>query len=726
MTRPLVLAIASALALAACAHTAKNESTMTPTATAQPAPAPAPVAVNPFFVASTLQFQAPPFDKIKDEHYLPAFEKGMAEQKEEIAAIANNPAPANFTNTIEAMERSGVLLTRVSKVFFNLTESTTNDAIQKVQADIAPKLAAHQDAIVLDPKLFARVKSLYDHRDSLGLDPESRRVLERYYANFVRNGALLSEADKTRLRALNEEQSNLVTKFQERALKDVNDSALVIDHVEDLKGLTEGDIASAAEAAKARKLDGKWVLPLQNTTGQPMMAKLANRAVRERLYRASIARGTRGNDYDEKAIIARLANLRAERAKLLGFPDHATYTLDDQMAKTPAAVSKLLDQMTRAAVTAANAQAKEMQALIDAEKGGFKLAGWDWEYYAEKLRAKKYALDEEQIRPYLELDRVLKDGVFYAAHELYGLTITERHDLPVYHPDVRVFDVKDADGSSLGIFYADYYARESKRGGAWMDSFVDQSGLFGTHPVIVNVLNIPKPAAGQPTLLTFDETTTLFHEFGHALHGLLSNVKYPSIAGTNTPRDFVEYPSQFNENWATEPKVFANYARHYQTGAAMPAELLEKVKKASKFNQGYTTGEYLAAALLDMDWHSIKPGQPEQDVIKFEAASLKKHGIDMPAIPPRYRTGYFNHIWPGGYSAGYYAYIWTAVLASDSYEWFKEHGGMTRENGQFFRDHILSRGYTQDCMPMYVAFRGHEPSVNALLEKRGLKADGKK
>jgi peptidyl-dipeptidase Dcp len=677
-------------------------------------------ASNPFAAESTLPFHAPAFDKIKMADYAPAFDEGMRVHLAEMEAIANDPAKPTFENTIEKAERSGQLLTRVAKVFFNLAQSNTNEDIQKLQAELAPKLAAHQDEIALNPKLFARVKALYDARDGF-TDPEQKRLVERYYQNFVRAGALLNDADKATLRKLNEEESKLTTEFQTKLLAATNAAALVVDDKKQLAGFSDADIAAAAEAAKTRKLDGKWVVVLQNTTQQPAQVSLKDRATREKLFDASIHRADRGDANDTRQIIQRLAKLRAERAELLGFKNYAAYSLDDQMAKTPENAIKLMTDMVPAATAKAAGEEADMQALVDKQKGGFKIAPWDWQFYAEQVRKAHYDLDESQIKPYFELDNVLKNGVFFAANKLYGLTFKERKDIPVYQPDVRVFEVFDADGKSLALWYADYFKRDSKSGGAWMDSFVDQSGLLGNKPVVFNVCNFTKPAPGQPALISFSDVTTMFHEFGHALHGMMSNVKYPTLAGTNVPRDFVEFPSQFNEHWALEPSVFANYAKHYKTGAPMPAALVDKIKKSHTFNQGFDTTEYLAAALLDMAWHSLPADAPTQDVEKFEKEALKKYDIDVPAVPPRYRTPYFAHIWGGGYSAGYYAYLWSEVLDDDAYYWFKEHGGMTRENGQRFREMVLSRGSTEDMAKLYRDFRGRDPSVEPLLEERGLK-----
>jgi len=678
-------------------------------------------ASNPFAAESTLPFHAPPFDKIKNEHFQPAIEAGMREQLAEMEKIAAQKDAPTFANTIEPMERSGQLLSRAGAVFGALTGADTNDTLQKAQEALAPKLAEHEDAIYLNDKLFQRVKKLYDTRASLGLDAEQSELVERYYRNFVRSGAQLSAADKAKLRELNKEESKLTTDFSNKLLAASNAGALVVADKAELAGFSDADLAAAADAAKSRKQEGKYVITLQNTTQQPAQVSLQNRALRERLFKASTERAEHGDANDTRAIVQRLAVLRADRAKLLGFPNFAAYTLDDQMAKTPQAAEKLMTDMVPAATAKAHGEAAKMQALIDKNKGGFKLAPWDWQYYAEQVRKAEYDLDEAQIKPYFQIDRVLNDGVFYAANQMYGLTFKERKDIPVYDPDVRVFEVFDKDGTSMALFYADYWKRDSKRGGAWMDNLVGQSGLLGTKPVVFNVCNFTKPSAGQPALISFDDVTTMFHEFGHALHGMFSKVKYPTLSGTSVPRDFVEFPSQFNEHWASDPKVFANYAKHYQTGAPMPAELVEKIKKAKTFDQGFATTEYLAAALLDMAWHSQPAGTPKQDVDAFETKTLKDLKIDLYEVPPRYRTSYFAHIWGGGYAAGYYAYLWSEVLDHDAFYWFREHGGMTRENGQRFRDMVLSRGSTEDMAKLYRDFRGRDPSVEPLLEQRGLK-----
>ena len=679
-----------------------------------------PPATNPFLEKSTLPFQAPPFDRIKDSDFQPAIEEGMKRELAEIQAIANNPDAPTFANTIEAMEKTGDVLRRAQRVFGSLTQSNTNPALQKTQQALAPKLAAHRDAISLDPKLFARIKSIYDARNKAALDAEQKFLVERYYRNYVRSGAQLNEADKTALRAINQEQSKLTTQYRDRVLADTNAGALVIDDKAMLDGLPESDISAAADRAKAKGLEGKWLLTLQNTTQQPPQTYLKNRDLRKRLYDASIARGNHGGDNDTKAIITRLAQLRAQRAKLLGYPNFAAYNLDDEMSKTPENAIKLMTNMVPAATAKARGEAARMQKLIDAQKGGFTLEPYDWQFYAEQVRKAEYDLDEGQVRPYFELNNVLQNGVFFAATKLYGITFKERHDIPVYQPDVRVFDVYDTDGKPLALFYADFFSRPSKAGGAWTGGFVGQSKLLGTKPVVTNNENFTKPSAGQPALLTFTEVTTMFHEFGHALHSMFSNVTYPSVSGSSVPRDFVEFPSQFNEHWALEPTVFANYAKHYQTGAAMPKELIAKLKSVSTFNQGFATTEYLGAALLDMAWHTIPADAPPQDAGTFEPEALKKYGVLMNEVPPRYKSTYFSHIWGGGYSAGYYAYLWSEVLDDDAYYWFKEHGGMTRANGDRFRKMILSRGGTEDPAAMYRAFRGRDPKVEPLLEERGL------
>jgi len=721
MLRPRLPLVAAGLALAGCAPaTAGPGAPAASAGSGTPSPAAAPARENPFFAASTLPYQAPRFDLIRDADYQPALEEGMRRQLAEIDAIAGQAAAPTFENTIVAMERSGELLTRVSKVFGAVVQANSDSTLERVQTEEAPRLAAHSDAIYLNDRLFQRVKSLYDGRASLGLTPEQLRLVERYHQSFVRAGANLSEADKARMRELNREESTLSTAFTTRLLAATKAGAVVVSDRAELAGLSDAGVAAAAEAAHQRGLDGKWVLPLQNTTQQPVQVSLENRALRQRVFEASTQRAEHGDANDTRELIRRLAQLRAQKAQLLGFPTYAAYSLDNQMAKTPDAAIRLLTQVATPANARARAEAARIQQQIDREHGGFTLAPWDWQHYAEQVRRAEYAIDEAQVKPYFELDRVLRDGVFFAANQLYGLTFRERHDIPVYHPDVRVFEVFDAGGKPLALFYCDYFKRDNKGGGAWMDNFVEQSGLMGTLPVVYNVANFQKPAAGQPALLTFDDVSTMFHEFGHALHGMFSNAQYPTLAGTSVPRDFVEFPSQFNEHWATDPAVFAHYARHYQTGAPMPAELVEKIKRARTFNSGFATSELVQAALLDMAWHTLPASAPPQDVDAFETQALARYGVAFDKVPPRYRTSYFAHIWGGGYAAGYYAYLWSEVLDDDAFAWFVEHGGLTRANGQRFRDMILSRGGTVEPGALYRAFRGGDPEVGPLLEARGL------
>lgn len=676
---------------------------------------------NPFSEASTLYLHAPDFTVIRTADFEPAMEEGMRKHLAEIRAIADNPEPATFANTIEAMEKSGQELSRVSKVFFNLIASNTNDTLDAINTRMAPRLSAHEDAITMDPKLFARIKAVYDGLAGAGLDSASQYLVDRYYTRFVRAGALLNAADQAALRKLNEEGSKLSTLFSNNLLKQVNKAAVLVEDRAQLDGMGEADIQAAADAAKAKGHAGKWLIALQNTTMQPVLASLKDRSLRERIFKASISRGTLGDSSDQRATVSRLAQLRAQKAKLLGYPNYAAYALADQMAKTPDAAVKLLTGMVPAALRNVKAEAAKLQAVIDKEQGGFTLAPWDWDYYAEKVRKAEYDLDEGQIKPFFELERVLHDGVFFAAKKLYGLSFKERSDLPAYRPGVRVFEVFGPDSATVGLVYFDCYARENKQGGAWMDSFVDQSFLLDEKPVVTQNLNITKPAEGQPTLLSFDEVTTAFHEFGHALHGLLSRQKYPYFSGTNVPRDFVEFPSQFNENWAMEPTVFANYAKHWKTGGTMPAALVEKIKKSSKFNQGFMTTEYLAAALLDLQWHMLPAEAPQQDAEKFEKAALANYGLDLPMVLPRYRTCYFSHIWGGGYAAGYYAYMWSEVLEADAFQWFKEHGGMTAANGRHLEQTVLSVGGSKPADEIYRDFRGRDAEVGPLLVKRGLK-----
>jgi peptidyl-dipeptidase Dcp len=678
---------------------------------------------NPFAERSKLPFGAPPLDRIRDEHFAPAIEEGMRRQLREVDAITEREDAPTFANTIVALEQSGELLTRVLKTFGAVTSANTNDTLQQIQTEQAPRLAAHSDAILLNETLFRRVRAIYERRAQLDLSPEQHHLVERYHLEFIRAGAQLPEEEKARLRALNQEESTLTTEFQNRLLAATKAGALIIDSRAELDGLNDADVAAAAEAAKDRKLDDKWVLLLQNTTQQPAQASLRRRDVRERLYQAAIHRADRGDATDTRALVERLVELRAEKAKLLGYANAAAYALDDQMAKTPDAAVKLLLDIGTSAAKKARSEAAKMQSLIDEERGGFALQPWDWQYYAERVRKRDYDLDEEQIKPYFELDRVLKDGVFFAATQLYGITFTERRDVPVYHADVRVYEVLESDGTPLALFYTDLFKRDNKSGGAWMDSFVDQSALLGTKPVIYNVANFTKPAPGKPALLTFDDVTTLFHEFGHTLHGMLSNVQYPMLSGTNVPRDFVEFPSQFNEHWALEPVILANYAKHYETGAPMPPALVDKIKRTRTFNQGFALTEYVEAALLDMACHTLAPADRPSDLAVFESAALERYRVNVPEVPPRYRTTYFAHIWDGGYQAGYYAYLWAEVLDHDAFAWFKQNGGLTRATGQKFREMILSRGGTRDAAELYREFRGRDPIVEPLLVERGLKPE---
>ena len=705
MIRPHILLVAAASAAASMAYAA---------------PASMLEASNPFAKPSTLPFQYPAWDKIRNEHFAPAFAEAMRQETLEIEAIANNKAAPTFENTIVAMERSGQLMNRVSAAFGTLKGSYTNDAIQALDKELAPKLSAHNDAIRLNPKLYARIKALYDKRDKLGLDAESKYLVERYHTDFVRAGAKLSDADKQKMKAMNGELAALSTQFAQNVLKEANASALVVDSRAELAGMSDKQIDAAAAEAKKRGLDGKFVIPVVNTTQQAGLSVLTNRATREKLLAASLARGSRGGDYDNRNVVLKIAKLRAERAVLLGYPNHAAYHLEDQTAKTPAAVNQLLAEFARPAVNNARKEAAEIQQVIDAEKGGFQAAAHDWAFYSDKVRAAKYAFDGNQLKPYFELNRVLVDGVFFAANKEFGISFKERKDLPTYDPDVRVFDVFDHDGKQLAIFTFDPYARPIKRGGAWANAWVPQSKLLGTKPVIANNLNIAKPAAGEPTLLTYDEVRTTFHEFGHALHGMFSDVKYPRFAGSRVPRDYVEFPSQVNEMWMTWPEVLANYAKHYQTGAPMPSALLDKVQASQQFNEGFRTTEYLAASLLDQAWHQLAPNQIPTDVLAFEGDALKKAGVDLALVPPRYRTTYFSHTFAGGYSAGYYGYLWAEKLDADTVNWFKENGGLTRKNGDRFRKTLLSRGGTIDAMQMYRNFSGRDAQVRPLLERRGL------
>jgi len=675
---------------------------------------------NPLLKESTLPYHLPPFDQIKDEHFVPAMEAGMRDQLKEVDTVANNSEKPTFENTVVALERTGRSLDRAERTFSNLNACNTNPTLQKIDKEMAPKLSAHRDAIHLNGKLFARIQQLYDNRDKLGLDPESAYLLERYYKDFVRAGAKLSDSDKEKLKKINVELATLQTQFEQNVLKEKNASSIVVDRKEDLAGLSDNQMASVTAAAKAEHKEGKFVIQSQNTTGQPLLGSLQNRQLRERIMRTSLARNSKGGEFDTRRVVLRTSQLRAEKAKLLGYANWAAYQLEDQTAHDVPTVSKLLGDLAPPAVANAKREAADMQKIVDQENGRFQVAAWDWDFYSEKVRKARYAFDESELRPYYELNHVILDGVFFAAGKLYGLTFKERHDLPVYQPDVRVFEVYDRDGQPLALFLGDYYARPSKRGGAWMNAYVQQSGLFATKPVVANHLNIPKPPPGEPTLLTHDEVRTAFHEFGHALHGMFSNVKYPRFSGTSVPRDFVEYPSQVNEMWATWPEVLKNFAKHYKTGEPMPQALLDKVEAAEKFNQGYKTTEYLSASLLDQAWHQLDPSQIPTDAIVFEKEALHKAGVDFPPVPPRYRSFYFSHAFAGGYSAGYYSYLWSEVLDADSVEWIKEHGGLKRENGDRFRETLLSRGGSADALSLFKNFTGRDPYIEPLLKRRGL------
>ncbi|TVQ12920.1 MAG: M3 family peptidase [Balneolaceae bacterium] len=680
-----------------------------------------PMKNNPFSEPSSLPFEAPDFNRINDDHFLPAYREGMRIEMEEIEQIATNPEPPTFENTILAMERTGELLTRVRRVFSNLTSAHTNDRLQKIQSELAPELAAHSDNILLNNALFDRVKTLYENREEAGLDPASMKLLEDTHRNFVRAGAELTDDQQLRMRQINERISSLTTKFQENLLAMNRERALVIDDEALLDGMSPDRIASAREAAAARGHEGKYLLSITNTTRVPILTSLNNRDVRRQVWEASAYRGI-GQDggIDNQPIIHELVRLRAERANLLGYPNFAAFAIEPQTAGSPDNVLNMLTGLIPDLLANTAAESALITAMMRRDGVQDDLKPWDWEYYGEKVRKEQYDIDEAEVRPYFELNRVLEDGVFYTMNRLYGIRFEERHDLPVYQPDVRVFNVYDHDGSQLGLFYADYFSRDSKRGGAWMNSFVLQSHLLEQKPVIVNVLNIPPPAEGEPALISFDNVTTLFHEMGHGVHGLLSDVNYPSQAGTSVPRDFVEFPSTFEEDWAIHPEVLRNYAIHHETGEQIPQQLLDRVIAARGFNQGFDTQEYLAAALIDMEWHLRGPDADPVDIETFEMQVLEKYGLDNPAIPPRYKSPYFSHIFSGGYSANYYAYIWSEILAADAFSFMREQGGLTRENGDRYRRYILSRGGTRDAMELYREFRGGDPDVTHLLRRRGL------
>jgi peptidyl-dipeptidase Dcp len=673
---------------------------------------------NPFYGVSTLPFHAPPFDRIKDDDYVPAIEAGMAEQLAEMKRIADNSAPPTLENTFLPMERSGRLLIRARAAFNGVSQANTNPTLQDAKTALAPKLAVHEDAIHLNRKLFKRIAAVYGKRATLKLDPESLRLVEVTYDEFVHAGANLSDADQVELKRLNEEASTLSNAFSTKLLEATKNGAYSTHDAAALAGLSDAQLAAAGQAARNRGADG-YLIPLQNTTQQPLLASLSVRATRDAIFQNSWNRTEHADANDTRATLARLAQLRAQRAKLLGFPSHAAWKLADQMAKTPQAALEFMDALVPVATAKAASEASDIQTAIDAQQGGFALQPWDWSFYGEQVRKAKFDLDDAEIKPYLELNTVLQDGVFFAANQLYGISFRERKDIPVYHPDVRVFEVTDADGTTLALFYCDYFKRDNKNGGAWMSAFVRPSKLLGDLPVIYNVANLPKPAPGEPALISFDDVTTMFHEFGHALHGMFANTRYPSLSGTTPARDFVEFPSQFNEHWALYPAVFNHYARHNKTGAPMPEALVEKIKKAKNFNAGYALTELLAAAELDMQWHALAADAPLQDPDEFERQALAKTHLDARAVPPRYRSSYFSHIWDSGYSAGYYAYLWTQMLDDDAYQWFDDHGGLSRENGERFRRMILARGNTQDLAGIYEAWRGKRPTIDAMMKYRG-------
>jgi len=677
---------------------------------------------NPFYAPSTLPFQVPPFNRIKDGDYQPAIEAGMAQQQKQVQAIADNPEPPTFENTLVALEESGRLLDRVMEAFNCVASANTNPVLQKVQQEEAPKLAANQDEIYLNARLFARIKALYEKRDTLKLDPESLRLLEWNYKEFVRAGAELSPADKARLKKIDEEDSKLEAEFMTKLLAAAKKGAYTTPSAAALAGLSPAQMAAAAQDGKARGEKG-WTLPLQNTTQQPELAVLKDRATRKALFEDSWNRAERGDANDTRSTIAQIARLRAEKAALLGYPNYATWALTDQMAKTPQAAMHFIDELTPAATAKAAKEAKDIQDLIYAQHEQFQLQPWDWEFYSDQVRKARYNFDGNQIRQYFELNNVLENGVFYAANKLYGITFKELHNIPVYQPDVRVFEVYDADGAPLALFYCDYFKRDNKSGGAWMDNLVTQSKLLHRLPVVYNVANFTKPAPGHPALLSFDDVTTMFHEFGHALNGMFADTEYPSLSGAQTPRDFVEFPSQFNEHWALYPEIFEHYARNYKTGDPMPAGLREKLMKSQTFNQGYMLTELLAAAALDLQWHTLPASAPLQNPDAFETEALKRTHLAISYVPPRYRSSYFLHIWANGYQAGYYAYLWTEMLDDDAYQWFLDHGGLTRANGDRFRKMVLSRGNTEDLEKMYNNWLGAEPSIGPMLKFRGLTGD---
>ena len=677
--------------------------------------------INPFFEESPLYLNYPPFDRIENSHYLPAFERGMEEQLAQLSEIVNQAFAPTFENTIIPLELSGQLLSRVATVFFSMSGAHTNEGIRELEQKLAPQLAAHNDKILLNPALFERINVLQEQREELQLDAQSLRLLEQYHVDYMRAGAALTSQQQDQMRETNKEIAVLQTQYRQNILSEVNDLAIVVDSREELIGMSEALITAAQNEAESRELSGKFVIPLLNTSGQPSLASLQNRALRERIHTTSLSRGSRGGEFDNRQILSDVLRLRAERAQLLGYSSHAEYTLEDTTAGLAEAVNQRLAQLAPAAVANARVEAADLQKMIEDDGLDFELKAWDWPFYSEKLRVARYQFDESQLQPYLEIDNVLRRGIFFAAEKLYGITFSERFDLPVYQEDVRVFEVFDDDGETLALFLMDPYARSTKRGGAWMNSYVSQNAMLGSTPIVANHLNITQPQIGDATLLTFDEVTTMFHEFGHALHGMFSSVKYPYFSGTSVPRDFVEYPSQVNEMWATWPEILENYAVHFQTGEQMPLELLDKVLATQKFNQGFATTEYLAASILDQALHQLSSEQIPSagEMVEFENKALMGAGIALDTVPPRYRSTYFSHIM-GGYSAGYYSYIWSEVLDADSVEWFKENGGLLRENGDHFRQTLLSRGGSEEAISLFRTFRGRDANIAPLLERRGL------
>lgn len=673
---------------------------------------------NPFFEISLLPYQAPRFDAINDSHYRPAFDEAMRLKRADIDAIIAQRAAPDFDNTVLALEKSGAMLSRVSSVFFAMTSAHTNDDLQALDEQFSTELAGLANDIWLNDTLFARVEAVWQDREAL--DAESRRLTEETYQHFVLAGARLNADEKAELKSLNTEAATLTSQFNQRLLAANKAGGLVVDDVRQLDGLSAEEMAAAAHAAAEKGLKERWLIPLLNTTQQPALAALALRETRKKLFSAGWERTQKGDENDTRELIRRLTALRARQAQLLGFDNYVSWSIADQMAKTPEAALEFMRGIVPAARGRAALEQADIQKVIDDEQGGFTVQAWDWAFYAERVRSAKYALDESQIKPYFALNTVLEDGVFWTATQLFGIRFVERFDIPVYHPDVRVWEIFDHTGEGMALFYGDFFARDSKAGGAWMGNFVEQSYEFAARPVIYNVCNYQKPANGQTALISWDDVITLFHEFGHTLHGLFASQRYATLSGTNTPRDFVEFPSQINEHWASHPQVFAHFARHYQTGEPMPDALREKMLNATQFNKGYDMTELLSAALLDMNWHGIQ--EPVEDVEAFEAAALKKEGLDLPAVPPRYRSSYFAHIFGGGYAAGYYAYLWTQMLADDGYQWFVEQGGLTRENGQTFREAILSRGNSTDLAELYRNWRGHDPKIEPMLENRGLSA----